>query len=71
MHLGLEMRCVSSPCSFPIVPCLLPPSLLIYVNAGFVGELLWYYGCRVVVLPVKLKFVTKIIKKKAKRLTYT
>ena len=48
-----------------------PPSLLIYVDAGFVGELLWYYGCRVVVLPVKLKFVSKIIKKEVKRLTYT
>ena len=47
-----------------------PPSLLIYVDASFVGESLWYYGHRVIVLPVKLKFVSKIIKKKVKRLTY-
>ena len=47
-----------------------PPLLLIYVDAGFVGELLWYYGRRLVVLPVKLKFVSKIIKKEVKRLTY-
>ena len=47
-----------------------PPSLLIYVDTGFVGELLWYYGHRIVVLPVKLKFISKIIKKEVKRLTY-
>ena len=46
-----------------------PPLLLIYVNASFVGEL-WYYGRRVIVLPVKLKFVSKIIRKEVKRLTY-
>ena len=48
-----------------------PPSLLIYDDTGFVGESSWYYGRRVIVLPVKLKFVSKIIKKEVKRLTYT
>ena len=59
------------PLSIPYHPLPSPPpSLLIYVDASFVGELLWYYGRRVVVLPVKLKFVSKIIKKEVKRLTY-
>ena len=47
-----------------------PPPLLIYVDTHFVGESSWYYGRRVIVLPVKLKFVSKIIKKEVKRLTY-
>ena len=49
-------------------PYCSPSLLLVYVDAGFVGEPLWYYCYRAVVLSVKIGIVNKIIKKK-RRLT--